>query len=403
MAYKNLFKPIKIGSVEVKNRVVLGPMALNDAFPPGFPSEQTKAFYAARAKGGVGLIILGGTFSTKLGWDTNTFPGAYRMDNGDSFASMSELVERVHAFGAKIFVQFMPCLGRQGSSRRTGVQPVSCTAEAFVSPEEAWPEGLRFPGGMVGELPRELTISEIEALEDESANSALRVKAAGFDGMEIPCHHGYLILSFLSPRINKRTDSYGGTLENRMRHLLNSLRKTREKVGPDFPLGVRLCANEHVEGGLSCQDCVEVAKILEKEGADFIHLADGVIESHQYVNPEKEGALLDHGEPQAFKKALRIPVITPSIHDPDVAEAAVSHRNTDMIASARQMLADAEWANKVREGRIKDIRRCDRDGWCSVKLYFGLPVRCKINPDLGRERYMPEYFQPPFQLDKPAP
>jgi 2,4-dienoyl-CoA reductase-like NADH-dependent reductase (Old Yellow Enzyme family) len=400
MAYTNLFKPIEINSVQVRNRVVLGPMALNDAFPPGFPSEQTKAFYAARAKGGVGLVILGGTFSTKLGWDTNTFPGAFRMDNDDAMAPMSELVERVHAFGAKIFVQFMLGLGRQGSSKRSGVQPVSCTAEAYVSPEEVWPEGLRFPGGIVGELPRELTIPEIVALEDESANSALRVKAAGFDGIEIPCHHGYLLLSFLSPRINKRTDSYGGTLENRMRFLLNSVHKTRENIGPDFPLGVRLCANEHMQGGLTCQDCVQVAKMLEKEGVDFIHLADGVYESHNYVIPEKEGTLLEHGEPQAFKKALKIPVITPSVHDPDLAEAAVAKGNTDMIASARQMLADPEWANKVREGRIKDIRRCDRDSACTVRLFFGLPVRCKINPDLGRERYMSEYYQPPFPVEK---
>jgi 2,4-dienoyl-CoA reductase (NADPH2) len=403
MAYTNLSKPIKIGSVEVRNRVVLAPMALNDASPPGFPSEQTKAFYAARAKGGVGLVILGGTFSTKLGWDTNRFPNVFRMDNSDTLPSMYELVERVHAFGTKIFVQFMPCLGRQGSSRRTGVQVVSCTAEAFISPEEVWPEGVRFPGGIVGELPRELSISEIVALEDESANSALRVKAAGFDGIEIPCMHGYLLLCFLSPRVNKRTDSYGGTFENRIRFLLNTLRKTRENVGPDFPLGVRLCANEHVEGGLSCQDCVEVAKILEKEGVDYIHLADGVYETHHYMLPEKEGSLLEHGEPQAFKKALKIPVITPSIHDPDVAEAAVAHGDTDLIASGRQMLADAEWANKVIEGRIKDIRRCDRDGACYVNLFFGLPVRCKINPDTGRERYMSEYYQPPFQLDKPFP
>ena len=188
-----------------------------------------------------------------------------------------------------------------------------------------------------------------------------------------------------------------------MRFLLNTLRKTREQVGPDFPLGVRLCANEHVEGGLTCQDCVEVAKILEKEGVDFIHLADGVYEAHQYVTPEKEGTLFEHGEPQAFKKALKIPVITPSVHDPDVAETAVGRGHTDMIASARQMLADAEWANKVKEGRIKDIRRCDRDGACTVKLFFGLPVRCKINPDMGRERFMREYDQPPFEVEKPAP
>jgi 2,4-dienoyl-CoA reductase (NADPH2) len=395
MKNENLFRPIKIGNIEIKNRIVMAPMALCDAHPPGYPSEQTKAVFAARAKGGTGLIIMGGTLSTKLGWDTCGGHN-FRVDIPGTIGAMSEVAERVHAFGAKCFSSLMQCLGRQGTSRHTGVQPVSCTAEAYVTADEDMPEGMKFPGGLRGEMPRELTIAEIEALENEGASSALRVVAAGFDGMEIPCHHGYLALSFLSPRINKRKDSYGGNLENRMRFILNSIRKTRDKVGPDFPIGVRLCAAEHVEGGLTCQELVEVAVILEKEGVDFIDLADGVYEKHRYISPEKDGTLLEHGEPQAFKKVLQIPVITPSIHDPDMAETAIKKGQTDMIAMGRQLLADPEWANKVKAGRVKEIVKCDRDNKCIMRFFFGLPVRCPLNPNLGRERFMPEYHQPPF-------
>jgi 2,4-dienoyl-CoA reductase-like NADH-dependent reductase (Old Yellow Enzyme family) len=397
MSYKYLFKPISLGSLEIRNRIVMLPMAMNDAHPPGFPSEQTQAFFASRARGGVGLIVVGGTYATRLGWETSGMHN-FRIDVESTLPSFARLVQRVHAFGARIFVQLMQCAGRQGTSRVSGVQPVSCTAEAFASSEETWPEGLKFPGGLSGEVPRELSIEEIIELEDEVANSALMAKAAGFDGVEIPCHHGYLSLSFLSPRINKRRDLYGGNLENRMRFIFNSVVKVREKVGPDFALGVRLCSSEHIEGGLSCKESVEVARLLEKE-LDFFSLADGVYETAKFVFPEKDGTLLEHGEPQAFKKVLKIPLITPSIHDPNMAEAAIRDEKTDMVGLGRQLIADEEWANKMMKGRANEIRKCDRDNACLVNFFFGLPVRCAINPNSGREQYMQEYYPPPFEVE----
>jgi len=397
MSHKNILKPITINGVEIRNRVVMAPMATNEAHPPGYASEQNKAMYGARAKGGVGLIILGGTYSTKAGWDTSTFPGTFRLDIDHTMPSMAGLVERVHAFGAKIFVQLMDSHGRQGSSRMTGVQIASCTAEPLVAKEEDWPAGLRFPGGVLGELPRELSISEIIALEDAAADGAARAPACGFDGIEISCHHGYLAASFLSPRVNRRTDLYGGRFENRMRYILNILRKVREKVGPDYPVGVRLVANEHMEGGLTLDDCVEAAKRLEDESADYINLSDGFYEKMKYIFPDTDGLLLEHGEPQAFKRALKIPVITPSIHNPDIAEKAIANGETDMIEMGRQLLADPDWANKVRDGKAGEITTCDRDCFCNIRAAMFLPVRCKLNRNLGSEQYMPEYEQPPFE------
>jgi len=396
MSYQSLFKPLQINTVEIKNRIIMSPMAVNDAYPAGYIGEQGKAYYAARAKGGVGLIIVGGSLGTKRAWEESPFTGCYRLDNGDSLGNLSELVDLIHAFDTKIFVQLIHGFGRMGSSKRSGKQPISCTAEPLVVPEDMWPEGMKFPGGYVGETPREISIPEIIELEDEFANSALRTVAAGFDGIEIVSMLSYLAASFLSPRVNRRTDMYGGNLQNRMRFLLNTIHKTRDKVGPDFPLGVRLICNEHVEGGLTIDDCVEIAKVLESEGVDYISLMDGCYETMKYSTPSEDGTLLEHGEPQAFKKALKIPIVTNNLHNPDLAESAVAENKTDMVALGRPMLADPEWANKVKEGRVDKIIECDRDNFCIVRLFFGLPVRCKLNPNLGRERYMSEYWQPPY-------
>ncbi len=396
MSHQSLFKPIQINTVEIKNRIVMSPMAMNDAYPAGYPSEQSKAFFAARANGGVGLIIVGGSVGTERAWGETPFPGCYRMDINDTLSGFAELVDRVHAFDSKIFVQLIHSFGRLGSSKRSGKQPISCTAEPLVVEEESWPEGMRFPGGYIGETPREIPISEIIALEDEFSNSAIRAVAAGFDGLEIASHLSYLAASFLSPRVNRRTDMYGGSLKNRMRFLVNTVHKTRNKIGPDFPLGVKLICNEHMEGGLTIEDCVEIANVLDGEGVDYISLADGCYESMKWSTPPEDGTLLEHGEPQAFKRVLKIPIITHNLHNPNLAESAVAEGNTDMVALGRPLLADPEWANKVKKDKVSEIVKCDGDNFCQVRLFFGLSVRCKLNPNLGRERYMPEFWQPPY-------
>lgn len=398
MSYESLFKPITVNGVEIKNRIVMAPMATNEACPPGYASEQNKAMFGARAKGGVGLIILGGTYSTQVGWETSTFPGTFRLDNDNAMVSIAGVVDRIHAFGGKVFVQLMEHHGRQGSGRRSGIQLVSATAEPFVLKEEDCPASLKLPGGMIGEVPREISIPEIMELQDTAANSAVRAPACGFDGLELSCQHGYLAASFLSPLANRRTDMYGGSLENRMRYILDMYRKTREKVGPDFPIGVRLAANEHMEGGLTLAESVEIARRLEAEGVDYINLCDGFYAKMKYIFPDIDGSLLEHGEPQAFKKALKIPVLTPSIHSPDLAQDAIANGKTDMVSMGRQLLADPEWANKVSDGKVSEIIRCDRDDFCLLRLFVGMSIRCKLNPNLGREQYMPEYVQPPFQF-----
>lgn len=396
MDYRKLFEPIVINNVEIKNRIVMAPMAMADTHPAGYVSEQTKAFFAARTKGGVGLITLGGTVSTTQAWEESPFAGCYRLDIDDTLGSLCGLVDVIHAFGAKVFCEILPSFGRMGHTSKGGKQPVSCTAEPLIIDEENLPDGLKMPGGKVGEIPREVSISELIALEDESADSALRILAAGFDGIEITCHMSYLTAALLSPRVNRRTDMYGGSLKNRMRFLVNLTQKVRDRVGPDYPVGVKLNCNEHVDGGLTTEDYVEIAKILEMEGIDYISLSDGCYESMKYSLTSEDGTLLEHGEPQAFKKALSIPIMTHNLHNPDLAERAVTDGATDMVTLGRPLITDPEWSNKLREGRAQEIVKCDRDNFCMLRLSLGVPVRCRLNPNLGRERYMPEYWQPPM-------
>jgi len=248
------------------------------------------------------------------------------------------------------------------------------------------------------EVPRELTPSEIVSFENEFAKAAARAKRAGFDGIEIHACHGHLIAQFLSPNTNKRADEYGGSLGNRMRFLANIIRKTRAQVGENMALGVRISGNEHIQGGLVNQDFKVIVEELQKEGIDYVHVSDGTLESFSYFLPQTDGTMLD--EASVFKQVLTIPVITPSIHDPAMADRAIQDGKTDMVSLARGLLADPEWARKVSQGQASEIVKCTRCNFCMSREAVGLPARCPLNPNSGRERYMPQYWQPPAELER---
>jgi 2,4-dienoyl-CoA reductase (NADPH2) len=380
-----LFDPIKLGPVEIKNRVVLSPMAVGDGSPEGYPTEQTIAFNVARARGGVGLIVLGGCVSTERAWSESPYGGGYRLDIEEAIPALRRLVDAVHQHETRIFAEPMTSFGRLAGAHRSGIEPIAPSPIPLVIPEDSFPEIMTVPGGRIMAKPREATVPEIAGLEDETAQSAVIARQAGFDGVEIGAHMSYLVTSFLSPRSNKRTDEYGGSPENRMRFLLNIVQKTRALVGPDFPIGVKLICNEHLGDGLGIPDCVDIGRALERAGVDYLSLSDGTYENQRLSVPSEDGALLGHGEPQAFKRALGIPVVVPSIHDPHLAADAVAAGHADMISLGRPLLADPEWPNKVREGRVAEIRRCDRDNYCILRLMTGMRPHCKINPQMGRE------------------
>ena len=227
------------------------------------------------------------------------------------------------------------------------------------------------------------------------ANTAAMARICGFDGVEVHHAHGYFGFSFLSPRLNLRTDHYGGSLENRTRFMRNSLLKSKQKAGKDFVIGIRISIDELMPGGLTHEEVKEICKQMESLGADFINLSTGCYDRWDSLFPDEDGTMLDGAA--SIKKVVNIPVITPSVHDPDMAEKAIKDGKTDIISLGRGLLADPAWANKVAQGKkpVKCIR-CNF-GCLRRLLETGEAIRCEVNPELGMEQYNPEYMpKPPF-------
>lgn len=401
MSYESLFQPIKIGRVEIKNRIGMAPLNINFT-REGYISEQHMAYFAARAKGGTGLIMTEAIRTSEEGTN-RTFYDNPHMWKAAHQKGLSELAETVHYFGAKIFAQMNIGPGPQGSSKKTGLQPRAASAIAFAVPKENVPKAMLsfIEKGEVyisfkGELPREMTVDEIHAETEQFAKSAKMAMVTGVDGIEIHAAHGYLLHSFLSPRFNQRTDMYGGSLKNRMRFLLEVVRATKQSVGDKAAIGVRTSSDEHMPGGLAVDEVKIIVKELEKEGMDFYHLSGGSYEAMKYLFPDEDSTELE--DAKTLKSAVNIPILVSSVHDPELADKAIREGMCDMIVHGRPLIADPEWANKVKEGRVDEIAKCKRDLLCLMRLFQGLPGRCNVNPDFGREKYMPEYWRGPTKM-----
>lgn len=243
-----------------------------------------------------------------------------------------------------------------------------------------------------GETPRELSREEIHYLVECFAEAARRVKDAGFDAVEFHGAHGYLISEFLSPRSNRRTDEYGGSPEKRAKFACDILSRTRQKVGPDFPIIFRFSGSDYIEGGINIDDSVRQAPLFVQAGANALHVSASVGESTQwqflcYLYPA--GAITPLA--QAVKRVASVPVITVGkIGDPILAERILEEGKADFVAMARALLVDAELPNKAREGRFDEIRRCIYCNTCLSRLrssiLAGGGLHCAVNPDLFRER-----------------
>ncbi len=402
LKYPELFQPIKIGKVEVKNRIVMAATVTDAVEPGGFIGDRLIYFYAARAKGGVGLIITGPAIiePTIIGVPY-LMPFLY---NAAHMPGWSELAETVHAWGAKVFVQVdSGGPGRLGAllgdPNALAPSPVPIKMDpAYVvqkRAEKLWKKrgldlakhdliGKEFP------VPKEIKNEDIHRLEDQITHTVEMVKRCGFDGAEFHFAHGIMGANFLSPRTNLRTDEYGGNLENRTRYLRNILYKARQKVGPDFALGFRISADEHLPGGLNVEEAAEICQYVEPL-TDFIDISAGVHhESQAFMEPEEDGTIIE--DAAVIKKRLSVPTITVSVHNPALANSAIKEGKTDMIASSRGLIADPEWANKAREGRpyVKCIKCLFG---CCGRVDYGLPIRCEVNPNVMLEYQMPEYYR----------
>ncbi|MCR4432289.1 MAG: FAD-dependent oxidoreductase [Tepidanaerobacteraceae bacterium] len=366
---KYIFSPIKIGKMELSNRLVVPPMVMNYCNEDGTATERFIAYHEAKARGGWGLIITEDYAVDPRGKGFSRIPGLW---DDSQIESHSRLTERIHKYGAKIVAQIYHC-GRQTNHLVIGEQPVA------PSP---------IPCPVNQEMPHELTVKEIKEVVEKFGDCAYRAKKAGFDGVEVHGAHGYLIAQFMSPYSNKRTDEYGGSLQNRLRFPLEIISNIKAKAGNDFPVIFRISADEFVPGGRTIEDTKAIAIILEDAGINAIHVSAGVYASADAIIPPsavRHGWITDYAA--EVKKVVSIPVITVGrINDPFVAEAIISSGKADLVSIGRGSLADPEMPNKAAAGKFEDIVQCIgcMQG-CIERLFKNIDVKCLVNPSLGRE------------------
>ena len=372
--YESLFTPVKIGTMELKNRLVVPAMSTLTATPEGASTEQFIAYHERKARGGWGLVI---TEYYGVAPHVGFFPSMLGIWNDELVANHRQLTDRVHAAGGKIAAQI------SHSGRETYIA---------VSDENlAAPSSYMDVSGT--QKPRELDLAEIKKIIGQYGDTALNLKRAGFDAVEIYAAHGYLISEFLSKYANKRTDEYGGTLENRMRFLLEIVADVRSKVGRDYPVMVRMSTVEYVPGGLSLAESKVIAQKLEEAGVDAIDCSQGIFTvSNNIVEPMMMDNCVFVDNAEEIKKVVTIPVMTAGrINEACLAESVLKSGKADLIGMGRASLADPDFPIKVQEGRLDDIRYCiGCVQGCIGGNMRGENCHCLVNPELDREFELPQ-------------
>ncbi|NLV20990.1 MAG: FAD-dependent oxidoreductase [Syntrophomonadaceae bacterium] len=382
MAFSQLFSPGKIGNLMVKNRLVMAPMASSYADANGEVTDTMLAYYRARAQGGVGLVIVeAACVDSPVGRDG---PHQLNIDQPSCLTGLQRLAEEIKLAGAKAFIQLFHA-GRQGSSLLNGGEPI-------VAPSA-------IPSSMSREIPRELTREEIHILRDKFISSAFYAYQAGFDGVELHAAHGYLLNQFLSPHCNQRRDEYGGSLENRMRLLLEVITGIKQLL-PQFAVSVRLNIDDFVSGGLKMDESLAISRALQAASTDVINCSSGTYESGlKSIEPASypEGWRIYLAE--AVKKTTVVPVIGGGmIRDPQLANQIIAEGRADFIFLGRPLLADPQWPLKVRQNRVEDIRPCIGCNNCISNNFNGLAIRCTVNPYTGREKQLVDTKLPDSHL-----
>ncbi len=415
-----LFSPMKIGKVEIKNRIVMAPMLMGFGRFNGDPTEKMMNYYEERAKGGTGLIITEITRVNDL-TGASSF-GQLSVSKDRNIKPLSQLASRIHRHGAKIFVE-LHHPGRQNVNLMVNTVPISVLCDKIM-PNNSYSKllfGSIVPIGKkmvekdlffktVGpskcnrskfseSANRGLSIREIEKIENQFAQGALRVKKAGCDGVELHASHGYLIQQFLSPETNHRTDKYGGSLENRMRFLLEIIDKTRALCGSDFPIIVRLTVDEMYDkigkpdNGYNLDEGLKMAKILNDKGIDAIDVSSAGYDTFNYwLEPTTFECGWRKNLAAEVKKVVDIPVIAANlIRSPKQAEKQLQDGIQDFVSLGRPHIADPHWAEKVQTGNENKIKRCICCLYCFESMmkgaYIGDNGHCSVNPFVGKEDF----------------
>jgi 2,4-dienoyl-CoA reductase-like NADH-dependent reductase (Old Yellow Enzyme family) len=367
-----LFEPFTLKDMQLRNRVVMLPIVTLYAGPEGEVTGRLLAYLEARAAAGVGLVFAEASFIEKRG---RLFEGELGLHDDALIPGLRRLTQTIKSHGAKSCIQIVHS-GRNTLDQTRDEPPVAPSAIPTVN----------------GPMPRMLTKAEIEELPEQFAQAAHRAVSAGFDSIEIHMAHGYLLCQFVSPVANHRTDEYGGSLENRLRLPLAVLRRVRQTVGAGYPMLVRISADEYVQGGMRLSDWQGAAPALVEAGADCIDVSSGMPEATEPAfgglltaqSRTSPGYMLHLAE--GIKRSVPVPVIAAGrLHDPDFCQHALQDGRTDLIGTARGLLADPQWVTKAQAGRKEDIVMCTLCGGCHRDLRAQQQISCPLNPRLGYE------------------
>lgn len=375
MKFAQTLSPIQIGNLEIKNRYVVPAMGTHLGEPNGHVSERTIDYYVTRVKGGYGLIF---TEFTSVDPEGYAMPGQLVIWDNSFIPSHQKLTSAIHQHNGIIFCQLQHS-GRETSQHFTGQQPVG------ASP---------IPSPTYKEIPRELSTEEVYQLIEKFVVAAMRAKDAGYDGVELHGAHQYMIAQFMSSYSNKRMDEFGGSFKNRMRFPELIIKGIKESCGQDFPVSVRISAEEPVSGGRKLKESRMVAKALEEAGADVISVSfGGYGVGQKTLAPQAVSPGYNVENAGYIKDVLEIPVIVAGrINDPYLAEDIVASGAADMVALGRTSLADPEFPRKVAENRIEEIIPCvaclQRCASAGGRDEWDTGVSCTYNPFTGKEGVM---------------
>ncbi|MFQ6111061.1 MAG: FAD-dependent oxidoreductase [Nitrospinota bacterium] len=365
--YEHFFEPISIGSLPLPNRSLMPALQLNYASEGGAATRRLTDFYLERARGGVGLIVVGAAHPVTF---KNPLPGMLSLADDGKILPLRELTHALKQGGARLALQ-LSHPGRQEGSRTLGEKPVA------PSPLPARPGG---------EIPRELSAEEIKLLIKAFAQAAGRAMEAGFDALELHASAGALISQFLSPLSNRRTDAYGGSLKGRLRFLLEIIEEVRREAGQDLPIICRLSGDEFMAGGGGLGDTLKMIPWLEEAGVAAFSITGGWHESPvPFVQREVPPAAFSYLA-AAVKEVATVPVVAANrINDPLLAEGLLARGEADIVALGRALIADPDFLLKAREGREEEIRPCVACCLCFDRAFEGKPVECSVNPRAGHE------------------
>ena len=365
--YPHIFSPLTVKNMTIKNRIVMMPMGTNYGEQNGEMSFLHINYYEQRAKGGTGLIIVeNASIDSPQGSNGTT---QLRIDHDNYLPRLFKFCENIHRYGTKIAIQINHA-GASAVSSRINMQPVSASD---------------VPSKEGGEIPRPLSKEEILHIVKKYGEAAKRAQTAGFDAVEIHAGHSYLISQFLSPITNKRTDEFGGSVENRTRFCRMVIDEVRKQVGPFFPIMLRLSADELMEGGNTLEDTLEYLDYLQEE-VDIFDVSCGLNGSIQY---QIDANYLPDGWRSYMAKAVKEKFNKPcismgNVRDPKVAERILADGDADLIGMGRGLIADPAWVNKVATGHECDLRKCIscNVGCAGNRIGVNRPIRCTVNPSV---------------------